>query len=169
MKMSKVDNLEELFLMEISDIYNAEKQLTKALPKMAKHATNSTLKKGFEGHLAETEGQIEKLDQVFKIIGQKPKNVTCEAMKGLIEEGSEAFDEFEAGPILDVALIIAAQKVEHYEISGYGSLCALATKLGYTDAEKILRQIQAQEVATDEKLTELALSDVNEEAFSQAA
>jgi len=169
--MSKVETLEELFLEEISDIYNAEKQLTKALPKMAKHATNPDLKKGFETHLAETEGQIEKLDKVFEIIGEKPKRITCEAMKGLIEEGSEAFDDFEEGPIMDVALIIAAQKVEHYEISGYGSLCAIAEKLGYNDAVKLLRSIEEQERATDEKLTKLALSSVNDEAanFAQAA
>lgn len=162
--MSKVDNLHDLFVMELSDLYSAEKQLTKALPKMAKHASNEELKKGFEMHLSETEEQIEILDRVFEICEIKPKRVTCEAMKGLIEEGSEAFDEFEKGPVLDCALIIAAQKVEHYEISGYGSVCALAKKLGLTKAEKLLRQIQEQEVATDEKLTELAESSVNDDA-----
>ncbi len=166
--MSKVDNLHDLFVMEISDIYNAEKQLTKALPKMAKHATDANLKKGFEKHLSETEDQIEKLERVFEICEIKPKRVTCEAMKGLIEEGSEAFDEFEEGPVLDCALIIAAQKVEHYEISGYGSLCALAEKLGYSEAVKILRQIEEQEAATDKKLTDVSMT-INQEAYAVAA
>ncbi len=166
--MSKVDNLHDLFVMEISDIYNAERQLTKALPKMAKHASDPKLKRGFETHLAETEDQIAKLESVFEMCDIKPKRVTCEAMKGLIEEGSEAFDEFEEGPVLDCALIIAAQKVEHYEISGYGSLCALAKKLDMADAAKILHGIMEQESATDVKLS--ALSDsINQEAYAMAA
>lgn len=166
--MSKVDNLHDLFVMEISDIYNAEKQLTKALPKMAKHATDAKLKAGFEKHLAETENQIAKLDKVAELCDIKFKSVTCEAMKGLVKEGGEAWDEFEKGPVLDCALIIAAQKVEHYEISGYGSLCALAEKLDYSDAIKILREIQEQEVSTDEKLTELSKT-INQQAYKAAA
>lgn len=166
--MSKVDNLNDLFIMEISDIYNAEKQLKKALPKMAKHASDPKLKKGFETHLAETEEQIEILEHVFEMCDIKPKRVTCEAMKGLIEEGSEAFDEFEAGPVLDCALIIAAQKVEHYEVSGYGSLCALAKKLGWNEAAEQLHGIMEQESETDEKLSQLAES-INQQAYAQAA
>lgn len=166
--MSKVDNLHDLFVMEISDQYNAEKQLTKALPKMAKHASDPKLKQGFETHLKETEEQIEILERVFKSCDIKPKAVTCEAMKGLIEEGSEAFDEYESGPVMDCALIIAAQKVEHYEISGYGSLRTLATKLGYDEAAKLLRQIEEQEAATDKKLTSLS-ENINQMAYAQAA
>ncbi|PZO87478.1 MAG: hypothetical protein DI626_03935 [Micavibrio aeruginosavorus] len=167
--MSKIDNLHDLFVHTLSDQYNAEKQLTKALPKMAKAAENPKLVKGFETHLAETEDQIAKLDKVFEMCDIKPEKITCEAMKGLIEEGEEAIKEFKKGPLLDVALIVAAQKVEHYEISGYGSLCTIANKLGYKDAEKILNQIKEQERATDEKLTELAINDINDEAFAQAA
>lgn len=167
--MSKIDNLHDLFVHELSDLYNAEKQLTKALPKMAKAADNAKLAKGFETHLAETEDQIAKLDRVFEICEIKPERVTCEAMKGLIEEGEEAIKEFEKGPLMDVALIIAAQKVEHYEISGYGSVATIAKKLGYTEAERMLNQIKEQERSTDEKLTELAVNDINDEAFAQAA
>lgn len=166
--MSKVDTLHDLFVMEISDQYNAEKQLTKALPKMAKHATDPKLKKGFEKHLEETNWQIETLEKVFDMCDIKPESVTCEAMKGLIKEGGEAFDEFEEGCIRDVALIVAAQKVEHYEISGYGSLCALAKKLGWNDAAAELHKILEQERATDEKLSEIA-ENINEEAYAQAA
>lgn len=166
--MSKVDNLHDLFVMEISDMYNAEKQLTKALPKMAKAASDPMLKKGFEKHLAETEAQIETLDSVFEMCEIKAKRVTCEAMKGLIEEGAEAIDEFEEGAVRDVALIIAAQKVEHYEIAGYGSLCALAKKLGFEDAAAELHSILEEERATDEKLSEFA-EGINEEAYAQAA
>jgi len=165
--MSKIDNLYDLFVEEISDIYNAEKQLTKALPKMAKHASNPQLKAGFEKHLAETEDQLAKLDKVADICDFKFKSITCEAMKGLIKEGGEAFDEFAEGPVRDVALIIAAQKVEHYEISGYGSLCALADKLGWTEAKTILRSIEEQEAATDKKLTELSKA-INEDAADLA-
>lgn len=166
--MAKIANFHDLFRHELSDLYSAEKQLTKALPKMAKAASDPTLKEGFTTHLEETQGQIETLDRVFELCDIKPERITCEAMKGLIEEGNEAISDFEKGPLLDVALIIAAQKVEHYEISGYGSVCALAKKLGLDDAEELLRGIQEQEVATDEKLTE-ASENINEEAYQEAA
>lgn len=159
----KIESFEDLLCHELSDLRNAEMQLTKALPKMAKAASNPELKKGFETHLKETEEQIKILDQVFEMAGWEPEKVTCEAMKGLIKEGEEAVDEFEEGPLLDVALIIAAQKVEHYEISGYGSVCALAEKIGMDEECKLLRQIQEQESATDKKLTKAAMS-INEEA-----
>lgn len=166
-----IETLEELFVHEISDMYNAEKQLTKALPKMAKAATDPKLAKGFETHLAETEDQISKLERVFELCDIKPKRIKCEAMEGLIEEGKEAIDEVQEGPVLDVALITAAQKVEHYEIAGYGCLCAIAKKLGYNDAAKILHEILEQERATDEKLTAMAEGNVNDDAhaFAQAA
>ncbi|PZQ47385.1 MAG: hypothetical protein DI551_03570 [Micavibrio aeruginosavorus] len=166
--MAKVESFMDLFVHELSDLYNAEKQLTKALPKMAKAANDPQLKKGFETHLKETEGQIEILDQVFELCECKPERVTCEAMKGLIEEGSEAIDEFDEGPLRDVALIIAAQKVEHYEIAGYGSMCALAEKLGLDEAVSLLRRIEEQEAATDKKLTQAAMT-INEEAYKIAA
>ena len=164
--MSKIATFEDLFRHELSDIRSAEQQLTKALVKMAKAATNPELKAGFEQHQAETEQQLEMVDQVFELCGIKPERITCEAMKGLVEEAKEAIDEIEKGPLLDCALIVGAQKVEHYEISGYGSLCALAERLGYKDAVKILRQIEEQESATDEKLTMVA-KQINVEASGQ--
>lgn len=166
--MSKVESFEDLFRHELSDLYNAEKQLTKALPKMAKAATDPALKKGFETHLKETEGQIEILDRVFEACDMKPERITCEAMKGLIEEGKEAIDEIEEGPLLDCALIVAAQKVEHYEIAGYGSMCQLAENMGWMEAKKLLGQILAQEKATDEKLTKAAQT-INMQAMAIAA
>lgn len=166
--MSKIDNFEDLFCHELSDLMNAEMQLTKALPKMAKAASNPDLKKGFETHLKETEDQIEKIKKAFESIDMEPEKVTCEAMKGLIKEGEEAIDEFEEGPLRDVALIIAAQKVEHYEIAGYGSVCTLADALGFEEAKTLLGSILEQEKATDEKLTKAAMS-INEEAVEQYA
>jgi ferritin-like metal-binding protein YciE len=166
----KIDNFEDLFCHELSDLRNAEMQLTKALPKMAKAASNPDLKAGFEQHLKETEEQLATLDEIFDSQGWEPEKVTCEAMKGLIKEGDEAIEEFEPGALLDVALIVAAQKVEHYEISGYGSVCALGEKLGLSDVVEKLRGIQEQESATDKKLTEAA-KNINEEAaeFADAA
>lgn len=155
---------EELFIEELSDIYNAEKQLTKALPKMAEAASNDMLSEGFLKHLEETQGQIARIEQLVEDEGLTLKNKKCAAMEGLIEEGKQAIDEIEAGPLLDVALIIAAQKVEHYEISGYGSLIELAKLLGYDSAVELLAQTLEEEKSTDEKLTELAVGDINEEA-----
>lgn len=163
----KIDNFEDLFCHELSDLRNAEMQLTQALPKMAKAASNPDLKAGFEQHLKETEEQLATLDEIFESMGWEPEKITCEAMKGLIKEGDEAIKEFESGPLLDVALIIAAQKVEHYEISGYGSACALGEKLALTDVVKKLRMIEEQEAATDKKLTEAAMM-INEEAADYA-
>ncbi len=166
--MSKVETFDDLMRHELSDLYSAEKQLTKALPKMAKAATDPVLKKGFETHLQETEGQIEILEQVFEELGVKPERITCEAMKGLVEEGKEAIDEIEAGPLLDCALIVAAQKVEHYEIAGYGSMCTLAEQMGLTKVKSLLGKILEQEKATDEKLTKAAMK-INPEAMAMAA
>lgn len=166
--MAKIATMEDLFRHELSDLYSAEKQLTKALPKLAKNATNPELKAGFTTHLEETQGQIEILDQVFELLEVKPERITCEAMKGLVEEGNEAIDEIEKGPLLDAALIVGAQKVEHYEIAGYGSMCAMAKKMGRDDVAKLLHQILEQEKATDEKLTTIA-EDMDDEDFAQAA
>jgi ferritin-like metal-binding protein YciE len=163
--MSKIDNFEDLFCHELSDLMNAETQLTKALKEMADAATDPELKKGFQTHLKETEQQLENVKRVFESIEMEPEKITCEAMKGLIKEGKEAIDEFEAGPLLDCALIICAQKVEHYEIAGYGSVCALAEKLGFDEAKDILADILAQEKSTDEKLTKLS-ANINEDAAS---
>jgi ferritin-like metal-binding protein YciE len=148
----------------LSDIYSAEKQLTKALKKQARASTSAKLKAAFETHLEETHGQIERIDQAVEASGIKLKRVKCVAMEGLIEEAEEEIGEIEAGPVLDAALIGAAQKVEHYEIASYGTLCALAKKLGYTKAMTLLSQTLEEEKATDKKLTILAEQEVSAEA-----
>ena len=165
----KIHTLEEAFIMELSDIYNAEKQLTKALPKMAKAASDPELARGFETHLRETEGQIERLDRVVELCGIKLKSEKCDAMEGLIAEGDEAVKYTDEGPVRDAMLIAAAQKVEHYEIAGYGTLAELARKLGHDEAAGLLEETLQQEKDTDVKLTELAVGGVNDGALRQAA
>lgn len=164
----KITSLEEAFIHELSDIYSAEKQITKALPKLAKAATNPLLVEGFETHLKETEGQIEKLDRFVESNDLKLKRIKCKAMEGLAEEGEEIIKEIEEGPIRDVMLIGGAQKVEHYEIASYGCIVEMARKLGYKDVN-LLEEILAEEKATDEKLNKIAISKVNEEALARAA
>jgi ferritin-like metal-binding protein YciE len=151
--------LRDTFLDGLADIYDAEKQLTKALPKMVQAAKNESLKAGFENHLTETEGHIGRLEEVFEIFGEKAKGKTCKAMKGLIAEGEELIDD----DVGDAALIAAAQKVEHYEIAGYGSLKSWAKQLGKNEAIGLLEQTLKEEKATDDKLTQLAESVVNVE------
>jgi ferritin-like metal-binding protein YciE len=159
-----VKTLEDLFVHALSDMYSGEKQLTKALPKMAKAAANQKLANAFVTHLAETEGQVQRIDQVAEVLGIKLKRIKCAAMEGLVEEGKEAIDEVEEGPVRDAALINAAQKVEHYEIASYGTLCALGRQLGYTEAVKLLQETLAEEKATDEKLSILAEGEANPDA-----
>jgi ferritin-like metal-binding protein YciE len=156
--------LEDLFIHSLSDIYSAEKQLTKALPKMAKSASNPKLAAAFEAHLEETQGQIERIDQVVEKGGLRLKRMKCVAMEGLVEEGKEVIDEIEPGPVLDAALIGAAQKVEHYEIASYGTLCAIGKQLGYMDAVRLLKETLDEEKSTDQKLTMLAESEGNPKA-----
>lgn len=158
------NELNELFLDELADIYNAEQQLTKALPKMAKAAQNEELREGFEMHLQETEGQISRLEEVARALGESIKRKTCKAMKGLIEEGSEMMQEKKGSAALDSALIAAAQKVEHYEIASYGTLCAWAKQMNHDEALELLHETLEEEKATDEKLTQLAESCANIEA-----
>ncbi len=152
-----MSTLRETFLDELADIYDAEKQLVKALPKMAKAAKNQELKQGFQTHLEETEGHVERLEQVFEQFGAKAKAKKCKAMKGLIEEGEDLIDDEEG----DAALICAAQKVEHYEIAAYGSLKSWAELLGEEDAANLLDETLNEEKATDDKLTEVAESAIN--------
>jgi len=162
-----IKTLQDLFVHSLSDVYSAEKQLTKALPKMARAATNPALKEIFTSHLEETHGQVERIDQVVEASGLKLKRIKCAAMEGLVEEGSETIDEVEKGPVLDAGLIAAAQKVEHYEIATYGTLCALAKTLGLDQAIiTLLQDTLAEEKAADEKLTALAETQGNEEAKS---
>ena len=160
-----MSELRELFLDELADIYNAEGQLLKALPKMAKAAQTDSLREAFEMHAQETEQQIERLKQVFEIFGKPAKGKTCEAMKGLIEEGQSMMKEFKGSAALDAALISAAQKVEHYEIATYGCLCTWAELLEENEALDLLKETMEEEETTDEKLTDLAEECINEEAL----
>jgi ferritin-like metal-binding protein YciE len=165
MGKAKSENpLMELFVEELKDIYWAEKHLTKALAKMAKGANSEELKAAFEEHLEVTEGQIERLEEVFAIIDMKPTGKKCEAMSGLVDEGNELMSEFKGSPALDAALIAAAQKVEHYEIATYGTLRTYARLLGYDEAADLLQATLDEESETDELLTGLAEGFVNEEA-----
>ncbi|WP_250504472.1 MULTISPECIES: ferritin-like domain-containing protein [unclassified Caballeronia] len=155
--------LQDLFIHALSDVYSAEKQLTRALPKLARATTNAQLKQAFETHLEETNGQIERIDQVVELFGVKLKRIKCAAMEGLVEEAQDEIETFEQGPIRDAALIAAAQKVEHYEIATYGTLATLAKQLGNEDAMKLLLDTLQEEKATDEKLTQLAKTQLAEE------
>lgn len=154
-----MNTLRETFLEELADIYDAEKQLIRALPAMAEAARDAGLKAGFETHLSETEEHVRRLERVFQMFGERAKGKKCKAMKGLIAEGEDLIDD-EAG---DAALIAAAQKVEHYEIASYGSLKSWAELLGYGDAVNLFEQTLNEEKATDEKLTRIAESAVNVE------
>ena len=148
--------LDDLFLNELKDIFDAEKRILKALPKMAKSATTEDLRDAFESHLEETEGQVKRLEQVFKHLEKPARGKKCLAMEGLIDEGKELMEEDAEEAVLDAGLICAAQKVEHYEISAYGTLIAWSKTLGYDRITGLLEQTLAEEKATDEKLTELA-------------
>jgi ferritin-like metal-binding protein YciE len=147
-----VRTVADLFLHELSDTYSAEKQMTKSLPKMARAATDEALAQAFKDHLEETRAQVERIDQIVELTGLKLKRIKCAAMEGLVEEGNDLIDEIDKGPVLDVALIGAAQKVEHYEIASYTTLISLATKLGYAEAVPLLHASLAEEEATDTKL-----------------
>ncbi len=157
----RLDSLHDLFIHELRDIYSAEKQLTKALPKMAKAAHSAKLRKGFETHLRETEGQIERLETIFSDLDVSSRGPKCAAMAGLVEEGSETIKQDADPDVKDAALIAAAQRVEHYEIAVYGTLCTFAKLLGETKAGKLLYESLQEESATDEKLTALAESEIN--------
>lgn len=164
----KLKDLNALFLHELRDLYSAEKQLIKALPKMAKAATNEELRRGFEEHVQETETQIKRLEEVFEELDASARGPKCAAMEGLIEEAKELLEE-EADPrVLDAALICAAQRVEHYEIAGYGCVRSLAQQLGMTKLAEELQATLDEEKKANEKLNELALGEVNEEAMSAA-
>lgn len=151
-----METLADAFYDELRDVLSAEKQLTKALPKMVKNATSPQLKKAFESHLAETEAHVDRVEQAFEDTGKAARAKTCEAMKGLIEEASGLLEEEAAPEVMDALLIAAAQKVEHYEIATYGTLCTWAKALGYAKALKLLKQNIAQEEAADKKLSQIA-------------
>jgi ferritin-like metal-binding protein YciE len=159
--------MEDLFLDTLRDLYDAEKQITKALPKMSKAATSEDLKAAFEEHLQVTRKQVERLERIFSELEEKPSGKKCAAMEGLIEEGEELVEEGEPSAVLDAGLIGAAQKVEHYEMAGYGTARTFANILGHDEAAQLLQQTLDEEKETDLKLTELAESVVNEEAVEQ--
>jgi ferritin-like metal-binding protein YciE len=161
--------LEDLFLETLKDIYYAEKKLTKALPKMAKAAQSEDLKKAFAKHARETEGQVKRLEKVFSLMEKKPAGKLCPAINGLVEEGQEVMKDFKGSPAHDAGLLAGAQAVEHYEISRYGTLCAWAEELGWSEASTLLAATLAEEKQTDKDLTELAMSDVNDRAELKAA
>ena len=159
-----IDTLESLFVHELKDLLSAEKQLTKALPKMAKGAASDALKTAFEEHLEQTKGHVARLEEIFAMLDKSPRAQLCKGMEGLIEEGAELLEE-EGEPIVkDAALIGAAQRVEHYEIAAYGTARTLAELLGNDEAAELLQQTLDEEKETDEKLTELAMSEINVEA-----
>ena len=160
----ELNSLETLFLDQIQDLYDAEQRLTKALPKMANAASNPALKSAFQEHLKETEGHVKRLETVFKEIGQSAKGRTCEAMKGLVAEGEEVLDATGEPDVKDAALIAAAQRVEHYEMAGYGTVRNFARQLGHHEAVTLLQATLDEEKAADKKLTDLAESTINVKA-----
>ncbi len=159
-----IKTLDDLFLHQLSDTYSAEKQMTKSLPRLAKAVENPDLAAAFEAHLEETQGQVERLEQVAQVLGLKLKRIKCEAMEGLVEEAKDIISSIDAGPVRDAALIGGAQQVEHYEIASYGTLCALARQLGHSEALELLEVSLEEEKATDVKLTEMAESGANQKA-----
>lgn len=161
----KLDTLEKLYVDELRDIYNAENQLLKALPKMAKGSSSPDLKSGFEKHLRQTETHVQRLDQIFAELDESPKGKTCRAMKGLIEEGSEILKEEGEESVLDAGIIVAAQKVEHYEMAAYGSARTFARLLGQDKAAELLQTTLDEESETNESLNQLAENMVNPEAL----
>jgi len=159
--------LKELYIDELRDIYNAENQLVKALPKMAKTANSEELRTGFEEHLEQTRGHVQRLEQIFKALGEKPSGKKCKGMEGLVAEGQEMMGEDFEDDVMDAALISAAQRVEHYEIAGYGTVRTFANLLGEEEAAELLQQTLDEEGETDKQLSELAEGIVNEKALSE--
>jgi len=160
----KLGSLHTLYVDQLKDLYNAETQLLKALPKMAQAASAAELRAAFEDHLQETKGQVERLEQIFKKLDASPKGKKCKAMEGLIEEGKEVMHQDAEPAVLDAGLIAAAQRVEHYEIAGYGCVRTYARLMGCDEAADLLQQTLDEEAAADKKLTELAETVINVEA-----
>jgi ferritin-like metal-binding protein YciE len=160
--------LKELYIDELKDIYNAENQLVKALPKMAKAANSEELRTGFEEHLEQTRGHVQRLEQIFKELGEKPSGKKCKGMEGLVAEGQEMMGEDFEDDVMDAALISAAQRVEHYEIAAYGTVRTYAELLGEDTAVQLLEQTLEEEKETDQKLTDMA-SEINVRAMSEGS
>ena len=166
--MAEMGTLHDAFLDELRDTYDAEKQITKALPKMIKAATAPDLRASFELHLEETRGQVARLEEVFANLGEKVRGKHCDGVAGIIEEGKSVMEEDFDEPTMDACLIASAQRVEHYEMAAYGTLVAWARAMGHTEAADLLEQTLDEEKATDEKLTALAESGINQEAADAA-
>lgn len=167
-KASDGKGLESLFVDQLKDIYYAEKKILKTLPKLAKAAQSQELSAAFDKHRMETEGQVERLEKIFDLIGKPARGKTCPAIDGILDEGSEILEEYKGMPALDAGLVGAAQAVEHYEIARYGTLIAWAEQLGMTDALPLLRETLKEESATDEALSALGENDANERALQAA-
>ena len=161
---SKMATLEDLYTDLLKDLYSAEKQLVKALPKMAKNAQSPDLQKAFQEHLRQTEGQVDRIERIFSEMGGSPRGKKCVGMEGLVEEGNELLQEDVEPDVLDAGLIAAAQKVEHYEIAGYGTARAWAQRLGYDKAARLLQETLEEESTANEKLTKIAETHVNMQA-----
>ena len=166
--MTKLNSLETLLLHEVQDLYSAEKQLVKALPKVAKKASSSELKSAVEDHLEQTEEHVNRLEQIFDMLGAKAKTSKCKGMQGILEEAEEVMKQGENSETLDAAIVLSAQKVEHYEIASYGSAAEWAGRLGRNDVKKLLGQTLEEEEETDQKLTELAESIINQRAADRS-
>ena len=164
-----LDSLQKLFIEELKDVYNAEKQILRALPKMAKAAESPQLQQAFTKHLKETEGHVQRLERIFKELGQAARGKKCKGMEGLLEEGKEVLEEDGDPAVIDAALIASAQRVEHYEIAAYGCLRTYAELLGYSQAAQLLQQTLQEEEAADKKLSQLGESGINEAAFAAGA
>ncbi|MHB8626042.1 MAG: YciE/YciF ferroxidase family protein [Aggregatilineales bacterium] len=165
----KLESLRDLYIDQLKDLYSAENQLVEALPKMAKAATSPKLRTAFEQHLEQTKNHVKRLEQVFQTLNARPGGKTCKAMKGLVEEGDEAIKEIDTPEVKDAALIAAAQRVEHYEMAGYGTVRTFAQQLGENQAVNLLQQTLDEEGAADKKLTQIAESSVNTRAGATAS
>ncbi len=161
----KIESMEDLFLEQIADLYDAEKRLVKALPKMAEASTSQSLSQALQSHLLETEGHVTRLEKIFGMLGKDPKGQTCDAMKGLISEGEDIVSDIDKSALRDAGVIAAGNRVEHYEIAAYGSARTFAQTLGLTQAAALLEQTLQEEKKADQKLTQLAESMINEEAL----
>ena len=161
----KLNSLQELYVEQLQDLYSAEKQLVKALPKMVKAASDTELQQAFQNHLAQTQGHVTRLERIFNQFGTSPGGKTCKAMEGLIEEGSEMLKKKGEPAVLDAGMIAAAQRIEHYEIAGYGCARTYASELGRTDDARLLEETLNEEKQADEKLTAIAEQSINVEAM----
>jgi len=161
----KIETMEDLFLEQVEELYDAERRLVKALPKMAEASTSQSLRQAFESHLLETEGHVSRLENIFRTLGQDPKAQTCDAMKGLVSEGEDLIGDIERSSLRDAGIIAAANRVEHYEIAAYGSARTFAQILGLNEAVSLLEQTLQEEKNADRKLTQIAESMVNDEAL----